>query len=290
LTVIIDERSRVLIQGITGKVGQEFARRMLEDGTPLVAGVTPGKGGQKFDDIPVFDSVTEAVDAAKVDISLIVVPGSFVKDAAFEAMDAGIRTVVLYAEGVPTHDSIQIVNYAKLNEALIFGPNSAGIISPGKCNLSDINSKFIKAGRIGIVSRSGTLTYEVFDGIGNFGLGVSTLCCLGGDLITGATFSDILRLLERDSETDAVILVGEIGGRGEIDAADIVRTMTKKVFAYLAGISAPPGKRMGHAGAIVGDTTETAAYKLETLNNAGAHCETTVSGLIELVRSEASNW
>lgn len=256
---------------------------MVKEETNLVAGVTPGKGGQEVHGIPVFDSVFEAVTSSGCDISLIVVPAVYAKQAVFEAIDAGIKKVVVYSESVPVHDSILISLYARLNGAIVLGPNSAGTISPGKCNVSDINPRFIKQGSLGIVSKSGTLTYEVFDGVGKYGVGVSTLVCLGGDPVLATGYSEILRLFETDDDTKVVVLLGEIGGGQELSSVATIRSMTKPVFAYIAGASAPPNKRLGHAGAVIGSDMETAAYKAEQLARSGAQTAKTVQELIELV-------
>jgi len=283
MAIIVNQNTRVLIQGITGTVGRDYAERMLKHGTPLVAGVTPGKGGQNVFGVPVYNSVEDAVLEKKVDCSLVVVPAPFVKDAALEAIDAGVKTVVIYTEGVPVHDATYLVQYSRLKGTRIIGPNSAGVISPGKCNVSDINDEFVKAGSIGIVSKSGTMTYEVMNGIFQYGLGVSTVACLGGDPIIGTRHVDILKLFEKDNETEAVILLGEIGGTDEVEAAKYIKSMSKPVFAYIAGWAAPPGKRMGHAGAIIAGEKDTALYKLNALREAGAFTSKTIKELVKTI-------
>ncbi|TCP21292.1 succinyl-CoA synthetase alpha subunit [Scopulibacillus darangshiensis] len=270
MPIIVKEESKVIIQGITGNVGRAFANRMIQYNTPLVAGVTPGKGGQYIQSIPVYNSVEEAVVLAHADTSFISIPPKFVKQAVLEAIDAGIKVIVIYSEGVPIHDSMEMVHYAKAHQVLLFGPNSAGVVSPGKANVSDIHDTILKQGKVGVVSRSGTLTYEVIEMINKMGLGVSTVVCLGGDPVIGVQHADILQRFEKDPETDTVIYIGEIGGNDEMLSAEIIKQMTKPVFAYIAGMYAPEGKRMGHAGAIIRNSSETAAQKQQILKEAGA--------------------
>ncbi|MBD1381513.1 succinate--CoA ligase subunit alpha [Metabacillus arenae] len=270
MSIIINEQSKVIIQGITGKVGRSFAERMIKYNTPLVGGVTPGKGGQNVYGKPVFDSVEEAVQFTKADTSFISVPPPLVKQAVIEAIDAGIKVIVIYSEGVPIHDSLQMVHYAKLHQVILLGPNSAGIVSPGKANISDIHDSILTPGKIGVVSRSGTLTYEVIEMLRTSNLGNSTIACLGGDPVIGVQHADILQMFEKDPDTEAVIYIGEIGGNDEALAAEAIRQMKKPVFAYIAGIYAPPGKRMGHAGAIIQKSSETAIEKQKIVREAGA--------------------
>jgi succinyl-CoA synthetase alpha subunit len=283
VAILVNQDTRVLIQGITGSVGRDFADRMLKHGTPLLAGVTPGKGGQDVYGVPVYNSVEQAVLEKRADCSLVVVPPSFIKDAVLEALDAGIKTLVIYAEGVPIHDAVYLVNYAKLKEARIVGPNTAGVMSPGKCNVSDINDESVSEGNIGIVSKSGTMTYEVMDGILQYNMGVSTVACLGGDPVIGTRYSEALRLFENDDETRAVVLLGEIGGTDEVEAAGYIKSMRKPVFAYVAGWAAPPGKKMGHAGAIICGEKHRARYKSEALRKGGAVTAETVNALIRIL-------
>ncbi|MEK3954512.1 succinate--CoA ligase subunit alpha [Psychrobacillus sp. FSL K6-1464] len=270
MAIIINSDSKVIIQGITGKVGKSFAERMLLYFTPLVAGVTPGKEGQDILGVPVFNSVQKAVNLTNADTSLIIVQPKLVKQAVLEAIDAGIKVIVIYSEGVPVHDSMEFIQYAKLHGTMIFGPNSAGVVSTGIANISDIHDSILKPGNIGIVSRSGTLTYEVIEMLKENGLGTSTVACLGGDPIVGVQHADVLRMFENDPDTRAVIYVGEIGGNDEISSASVIRQMTKPVFSYIAGMYAPEDKRMGHAGAIISNESETAAKKQEILKSAGA--------------------
>jgi succinyl-CoA synthetase alpha subunit len=270
MAIIVNEHSKVIIQGITGSVGKSFAERMVQYGTPLVGGVTPGKGGQSILDVPVFNSVQEVVYTVGADTSFVCVRPSMVKQAVLEAIDAGIRVIIIYSEGVPIHDSMVIVQYAKLHGVTLLGPNSAGLVSPGKANVSDLHDSILVSGRIGVVSRSGTLTYEVVDMLKLLGLGASTVVCLGGDPVIGTQHFEVLSRFRDDDETDAVIYIGEIGGVDEVLSAQVIQTMDKPVYAYIAGRFAPAGKRMGHAGAIIQSQLETAVEKQRMLQDAGA--------------------
>lgn len=285
MSIIINEHSRILIQGITGKTGRYFADRMLEYGSPLKAGVTPGKGGEQVLDIPVYNDVQRAVLEHNVDVSLVSVPPPFVRQAVLEAIDAGIKIIVIYSEGVPVQDSIHIVQYAKLHGVLLFGPNSAGIVSPGKANVSDIHDSILKPGRIGIVSRSGTLTYEVVDLLQQMELGISTIACLGGDPIIGVQHDTVLSFFDEDEDTDAVVYIGEIGGEDERRSAEVIERMSKPVFAYIAGKYAPSGKQMGHAGAIIRNELETADAKQRLLRSSGAFVADVLPELKQLLIS-----
>lgn len=270
MAIIVNEHSKIIIQGITGNIGQSFAKRMIDYNTPIVGGVTPGKGGEKVFDLPVFDTVEEAVQQTGADCSFISVRPIFVKQAVYEAIDAGIKVIVIYSEGVPIHDSLEIVQYAKLKNVKLLGPNSAGVVSPGKANLSDIHDSILIPGNIGIVSRSGTLTYEVVEMLKQQNLGTSTIVCLGGDPVVGLQHSEVLKLFEQDPETDVIVYVGEIGGNDEILSAEVIKEMKKPVYSFIAGLYAPEGKRMGHAGAIISNDSETAKAKQEILSEAGA--------------------
>jgi succinyl-CoA synthetase alpha subunit len=273
MAILIDADTRILVQGITGRIGASFEARMLRHGTPIVAGVTPGKGGTTTPlGTPVFDTVVEAVARTGADASLIIVPPLAAKRAFMDAVRGGIRLVTIYTENVPVHDAAEMVAVARARGVRFLGPNSAGVVSPGKANLSDLNDLNLVPGRIGIISRSGTLTYEVIAGLHRYGLGESTVACLGGDPIAGTDHADLLPLFAADPDTDAVVLIGEIGGRAEIEAADTWRALAcgKPLIAYIAGHAAPPGKRMGHAGAIIAGTEESAAAKDACLAAAGA--------------------
>jgi succinyl-CoA synthetase alpha subunit len=271
VAILVDRSSRILIQGITGPTGRAYAQRMIADGTPLVGGVAPGRSGQVVAGVPVFDSVEDAVAATGADAALSAVRSSFALGAALEALSAGIRTLVLYTENVPLHDAIRLRAYARARGAHLLGPNSAGVISPGKANLADINAANVRPGRIGIVSKSGTLTYEVIDDLQARGFGESSIVCLGGDPVLGTTYADVLPLFDRDDETDLIVLIGEPGGRLEYEAIDTLRGMRKPVVAYIAAQNAPPEKRMGHAGAIYDRGDTTAGAKIAAFRAAG--CE-----------------
>jgi succinyl-CoA synthetase alpha subunit len=243
---------------------------MKEFSSPLVAGVTPNRGGQRIEGVAVFDSVAEAVKETGATCSLVVVPPLAVLDAVMEAADAGIRLTVVFSEGVAVQDTMRACAYARNLGMLLCGPNSAGIVSPGKANLSDLNDINLLRGSVGIVSKSGTLTYEIILELRKRELGTSTIVCLGGDPVVGLDYRTVLGLFERDTETKAVVLIGEIGGHMEMNATTMIRSMNKPVVAYVAGRSAPPGKRVGHAGAIISTGAESAESKMNYLRNAGA--------------------
>ncbi|WP_137389977.1 succinate--CoA ligase subunit alpha [Rhodoligotrophos defluvii] len=270
MAILVGRNSRIIIQGITGGVGRNLASRFLDEGSPLVAGVSPRNPGGEVAGLPVYASCYEAVAKAGATASFISVPAPRMLDAALEAVDAGIGTIVAYAEGVPMLDALRMAAYARARGARLIGPNAAGCISPGEANLSDLNAALLRRGRIGVVSKSGTLTYEVIADLNRRGLGQSTVVCLGGDPVIGTSHRDVLELFERDDETDAIILIGEIGGRSELDAAEFIKTAGKPVIAYIAGRHAPPGKRMGHAGALMGAPDENVPGKQAALRAAGA--------------------
>lgn len=271
MAIIVDRHSRILIQGITGPTGRSYAQRMVANGTPLVCGVAPGRQGQTVAGVPVFDNVEDAVAATGANAALSAVRNSLAMGAALEALAAGIETLVVYTENVPLHDAIRMRAYARARGARLLGPNSAGVVSPGKANLADLNDANLRPGRIGIVSKSGTLTYEVIDDLQARGFGESSVVCLGGDPVVGTSYADVLPLFDTDPETDLVVLIGEPGGRMEYDAIDALRHMSKPVVAYVAAQNAPPEKRMGHAGAIYDRGDTTAAAKLDAFRAAG--CE-----------------
>jgi succinyl-CoA synthetase alpha subunit len=271
MSVLVDGDTRVLVQGITGHQGSVHARQMREFGTRVVGGVTPGKGGTTVDQVPVFDSVQSAVEATHANASCIFVPARFAKDALLEAVDAGIRLAVIVTEHIPFHDMLVMYHYARSHGTRIIGPNCPGIAAPGVAKVGIIPNLVFRPGRVGVISRSGTLTYEIVNGIKEHGLGQSTCLGLGGDPVVGTSFVDALPLFEADPDTDLVVLVGEIGGTAEEDAAAFIRChFTKPVVAYIAGRSAPPGKRMGHAGAIISRGRGTAETKQAALEAAGA--------------------
>ncbi|HEV2429710.1 MAG TPA: succinate--CoA ligase subunit alpha [Thermoplasmata archaeon] len=271
MTVLIDRETRVVVQGITGHQGTVHTRQMKLFGTQVVAGATPGKGGAVVEGVPVFDSVREAVSQTGANAACLFVPAPFALDAYLESVDAGIRLAVIVTEHIPFHDMLTMYHYGRAHGARIIGPNCPGIASPGGSKVGIIPNVVFRPGRIGVISRSGTLTYEIVNGLTERGLGQSTCIGLGGDPVVGTSFVDALPYFERDPATDALVLVGEIGGTAEEDAAEeIERHFTKPVVAYIAGRSAPPGKRMGHAGAIIARGKGTAESKAAALRKAGA--------------------
>ncbi|HEV2316401.1 MAG TPA: succinate--CoA ligase subunit alpha [Thermoplasmata archaeon] len=271
MSVLVDKDTKVLVQGITGHQGTVHTINMKAFGTSVVAGATPGKGGQTVEGVPVFDSAAEAVARTGANATCIFVPAPFAKDAFLEAVDAGIRLAVIVTEHIPFHDMLTMYHYGRLKGAQIIGPNCPGIASPGKSKVGIIPNVVFHPGRVGIISRSGTLTYEIVSGIKDAGLGQSTCIGLGGDPVTGTSFVDALPWFEKDPETDVLVLVGEIGGTAEEEGAAYIRDhFHKPVVAYIAGHSAPPGKRMGHAGAIIARGRGTAESKVQALEAAGA--------------------
>jgi succinyl-CoA synthetase alpha subunit len=285
MSIFVDEKNKVLVQGATGHQGVFHIGEMLGFGTKVVAGVTPGKGGEEVHKVPIFDNVQEGVDETGADTSLILVPARFAKDAVFEALDAGITTVVTITENIPFHDAMEFVHYAKYKDAVLIGPNCPGIASPGKTKIGILPGSIFKKGKVGVASRSGTLTYEIVNSLTEKGIGQSTCVGLGGDPIIGTTFIDSLKEFEKDNETKAVVLVGEIGGTAEEDAAEYINEhINKPVFAFIAGRTAPPGKRMGHAGAIIARGKGTAASKIKAFGKAGvklAKFPTDIADLVE---------
>ncbi len=270
MSILIDENTRLLVQGITGNEGSFHTRKCIDYGTKVVAGVTPGKGGASFDGVPVFNGVENAVNETGANASMIFVPPAFAADAILEAADAGISLVVCITDGIPTLDMVTVMGYLKGKSTRLIGPNCPGIISPGKCKVGIMPGDIHKPGNASLVSRSGTLTYEAVAQLTEQGIGQSTCIGVGGDPIIGTTFVDVLRLFEQDTETQLVVLIGEIGGTAEQEAADYIKEMTKPVVAFVAGSSAPPGRRMGHAGAIITGSSGTAAEKIAALSAAGA--------------------
>jgi succinyl-CoA synthetase alpha subunit len=270
MAILVDEDTRLVVQGLTGREGRFHALRNRDYGTKVVAGVTPGKGGQEVDRIPVFDTVTAAVAEAGANTSLIFVPARFAVDALYEAVDAGVGTIVHITENIPVLDMTRAYNYVRARGATLIGPNCPGVISPGRANVGIIPGEITHAGPVGLVSRSGTLTYQVMYEMAEAGVGQTTCVGIGGDPVVGSNFIDVLRRFEADPETQAVVMIGEIGGDEEEQAAAFVAEhMTKPVVAYIAGFEAPPGKRMGHAGAIISGSSGTAGAKAEALERAG---------------------
>ena len=270
MSILIDQDTGVVIQGITGGEGAFHTRQMKEYGTKIVAGVTPGKGGQKFDDVPIFNTVREAVENTKANTSGIFVPPAFAADAIMEAVDAGLEIIVCLTEGIPTLDMIAVKQCMKGSNSKLIGPNTPGIISPGKCKVGVMAGYIHTPGRVGVISRSGTLTYEVVDQLTKLSIGQSSCVGIGGDPVIGMTFVETLNLFEKDKDTDIVVIIGEIGGHAEEEAADFFRkNMSKPVVAFIAGVTAPPGRRMGHAGAIVTGGQGGAREKIDILEKAG---------------------
>jgi succinyl-CoA synthetase alpha subunit len=285
MSIFVDEKNRVLVQGATGHQGVFHIGEMKNFGTKVVAGVTPNKGGMKVHDVPIYDNVYEAVLESKANTSLILVPAKFAKDAVFEALDSGIKTVVVITENIPFHDAMEFVHYAKYKNATLIGPNCPGIASPGKTKIGILPGGIFREGEIGVASRSGTLTYEIVNSLSEKNIGQSTCVGLGGDPIIGTTFIDSLIEFEKDKKTKAIVLVGEIGGTAEEDASEfIIEHISKPVFAFIAGRTAPPGKRMGHAGAIIARGKGTAKSKIEAFKKADvklAEFPTDVADLVE---------
>jgi succinyl-CoA synthetase alpha subunit len=272
MSILIDETTRVVVQGITGGEGTFHTQRMQEYGTKIVAGVTPGKGGQIHLDVPVFNTVADAVDKEGANASAIFVPPFFAADAIMEAADAGVKLVVCITEGLPTFDMIKVKQYLKDKDCHLIGPNTPGIISPGKCKIGIMPGHIHAPGTIGIISRSGTLTYEAVQQVSIQGYGQSTAIGIGGDPIVGLKFIELLQMFNKDDGTDAVILIGEIGGSAEEEAAAYIeKEFTKPVVSFIAGQTAPPGRRMGHAGAIIAGGKGTAKEKMEALEQAGVY-------------------
>ncbi len=284
MSILVDEKTKVIVQGITGRDGSFHAKTMIDYGTKVVAGATPGKGGSECVGVPVFDSVKEARDATGANASIAYVPYSFAADAVHEAFDAGIQLVVCITEGIPTSDVMRIYGKMKTLGVRMIGPNCPGIISPGKCKVGIMPAQIHTRGNVGVVSRSGTLTYEVVNQLTKAGLGQSTCIGIGGDPIIGTNFIDALKLFQADPETKAIVLIGEIGGTDEEEAAEFIKSeITKPVVGFVAGQTAPPGKRMGHAGAIVSGGTGTAAEKVAAFKKCGiavADIPSQISGLV----------
>jgi len=270
LSILVDKNTRLIVQGITGKEGTFHTLQMVEYGTNVVGGVTPGKGGTTHEKIPVFNTVADAVEETGANASVIYVPPAFAADAIMEAADAGIPVVVCITEGIPVADMVKAREYLRDKKTRLVGPNCPGIISPGKCKIGIMPGHIHKEGRIGVVSRSGTLTYEAVGQLTALGLGQSTAIGIGGDPIIGTTHTDALKLFQADADTDAIVMIGEIGGTAEEDAAVYSKDNVKKpIVAFIAGQTAPPGRRMGHAGAIISGGKGTAAEKMKALESAG---------------------
>jgi succinyl-CoA synthetase alpha subunit len=271
MSILVDRNTKVLVQGITGSIGSTQTEYMIKSGTKIVAGVTPGKGGTKIFDIPVFDTVKEATENFEIDFSVLFVPARVAKDSVIEAIEAGIKKIALVTEHTPVHDAMIMKAYAEENGVLLIGPTTPGIIVPGECKIGILPVNMFCPGNIGIISRSGTLAYEVAANLCLNGLGQSTVIGMGADMVAGTNLTEILKLFNNDCDTKLVVLIGEVGGSQEEQAAEFIKNeMTKPVIVYIAGVSAPAGKRMGHAGAIVEGKKGTAKSKIESLHSAGA--------------------
>ncbi|HQV55672.1 MAG: succinate--CoA ligase subunit alpha [Chitinophagaceae bacterium] len=273
MSILVNKNSKILVQGFTGTEGTFHATQMIEYGTDVVGGVTPGKGGTKHLDKPVFNTVADCVKATSADVSIIFVPPAFAADAIMESADAGVKLVVCITEGIPVQDMVKVKNYLQGKKTRLIGPNCPGVITSGECKVGIMPGFIFKQGRVGIVSKSGTLTYEAADQVAKAGLGISTAVGIGGDPIIGTTTKDAIELLMNDPETDAIVMIGEIGGGMEAEAANWIKANGNKkpVVGFIAGQTAPPGRRMGHAGAIVGGADDTAAAKMKIMTECGIH-------------------
>ena len=288
MAIIVDRDTRLVVQGLTGSEGRFHGTRNKAYGTNVVAGVTPGKGGQDVEGIPVFDTVADAVDEAGANTAMVFVPARFAADAIYEAVDAGIHTVICIAEGLPAHEMLRIYTYIRPRGVTMLGPNCPGALSPGKANVGIIPAEIFREGAVGLVSRSGTLTYQIGHELTQLGLGNSTIVGIGGDPIVGSSFIDVLEKFEADDETEYIVMVGEIGGEEEEKAASFIEEhVTKPVLAYIAGFTAPPGKTMGHAGAIISGSSGTAQAKREALEARGVRVGTSPTEVAQLVAEVA---
>ena len=292
MSILVNKDSKVVVQGITGSEGQFHAGQMLEYGTNIVAGVTPGKGGQKTldDSVPVFNSVEDAVEVTSADTSIIFVPPPFAAEAVMEASFAGIKVVVCITEGIPVHDMVKVKRVINQNGTRMIGPNCPGIITVDECKLGIMPGFICKKGNIGVISKSGTLTYEAIDQCVNAGLGQTTAIGIGGDPIIGTTMKDCLELFEADLKTEGVVIIGEIGGQMEIEAARWAKdNMSKPIVGFIAGQTAPPGRRMGHAGAIVSGGDDTAEAKIRILKECSIHVADSVADIGSLMKAAMEN-
>ncbi|MGB7054381.1 MAG: succinate--CoA ligase subunit alpha [bacterium] len=285
MSIFVDKNTRLLVQGITGRDGSFHTTQMVKYGTNVVAGVTPGRGGLKVEDVPVFNSVAESVKKTDANTSVIFVPAKFAPDAIYESADAGIKLIICISEGIPAIEIVKVVAYVKDKGCRLIGPNSPGVVSAGEAKVGILPGHIFKKGSVGVVSRSGTLTYEIVDHITKSGLGQSTCLGIGGDPVIGTKFIECLELFAKDKDTEAVVLVGEIGGCDEQDTAAYVKQHFKKpVFGFIAGKTAPPGKRMGHAGAIIAGTAGTAAEKIKAFEENGIKVGETPADVARLVK------
>ncbi|HEV8595746.1 MAG TPA: succinate--CoA ligase subunit alpha [Thermoplasmata archaeon] len=285
MSVLLDKSTKLIVQGITGHQGQFHTRAMLEYGTNVVAGVTPGKGGESVNGVPVYDACAEAVTATGANASIVFVPAPFAKDAAIEAIEAGVKLLVIITERIPFHDCLDVMPYARAKGVAVIGPNCPGVCTAGAAKVGIMPNHIFAAGPYGVVSRSGTLTYEIVDAMTKAGVGQTTCIGIGGDPVIGTSMVEALALFDRDPATEGVVLVGEIGGTAEEEAARYAATMKKPVFAYVAGQTAPPGKRMGHAGAIITAGMGTAESKRKAFADAGVSVAKYPREIPELIRS-----
>ena len=283
MAILVDTDTRLLVQGLTGSEGSFHGLRNRAYGTQVVAGVTPGKGGQDVDGIPVFDTVDAAVRATGANMSMIFVPAPFAADAMYESIASGIQTIVCITEGVPAHEMLELHAHVRAQGVTLIGPNCPGVLSPGRANVGIIPAEIFREGSVGLASRSGTLTYQIGHELTHLGLGNSTIVGIGGDPIVGSSFVDVLSMFEEDPQTEQVVMVGEIGGDEEEKAAEFIQEMSKPVVAYIAGFTAPPGKTMGHAGAIISGSSGTAQAKKDALESHGIRVGTTPTETAQLV-------
>ncbi len=287
MSILINESTRLIVQGITGRDGSFHTKKMLEYGTNIVGGTTPGKGGTEILGVPVFNTVYEAVEETQADTSIIFVPARFAADAIMEAADAGIKLIICISEGVPTLDAVKAYRFTQLKGAMLIGPNCPGLMSPDKCLVGILPGQIFKKGNIGVISRSGTLTYEVVYHLTANGMGQSSAVGMGGDPVVGLYFRELLQMLQDDPETDAIVMIGEIGGNAEELAAEYIKKyVTKPVVSFIAGQSAPPGKQMGHAGAIISSGSGTAAEKIAALEAAGVQVAKEPSEIPALLKAK----
>jgi succinyl-CoA synthetase alpha subunit len=290
MAIIVDKDTKLVVQGLTGREGSFHGLRNKSYGTQVVAGVTPGKGGTDVEGVPVFNTVADAVEETGANTTMVFVPAKFAADAIYEAVDSGIGTVICIAEGLPAHEMLHVYTYIRPKGITMLGPNCPGALSPGKANVGIIPAEIFREGAVGLVSRSGTLTYQIGHELTQLGLGNSTIAGIGGDPVVGSSFVDVLEKFEADDQTELVVMVGEIGGNEEEKAAEFVQQHIKKpVLAYIAGFSAPPGKTMGHAGAIISGTSGTAQGKKEALEAAGIQVGTTPTEVAQLVAERVAN-
>ena len=284
MSIFIDKNTKVIVQGFTGKEGTFHAQQMIDYGTQVVGGVTPGKGGTTHLGLPVFDTVAKAVEGTGADTSIIFVPAAFAADACSEAIESGLKTVICITEGIPINDMVPIRDLAHSKGVRLIGPNCPGVITPGECKLGIMPANIFSAGPVGFISRSGTLTYQAADALTRAGFGQSTCVGIGGDPIIGTQFKDCVAAFAKDEKTKVLVLIGEIGGSAEEEAAALIKELGIPAVAMIAGRTAPPGKRMGHAGAIVSGSSGTAAAKVEAFEAAGVPVPETIDGMVEEVR------